>query len=166
MVLLETDDLRAGLIVTAPAMPMYTPISPLIPPKADKESFYVPNHWGNLSPYHSVKSHGLPESSQLIPDGCELDELHWLQRHGARYPTSNPHGPAGFAHRIKEAKGWKASGELKFLNNWTYKLGAELLTPYGRSQLYNLGVAARVKYGFLLDRFKDRLPVLRTESQE
>ena len=30
----------------------------------------------------------------------------------------------------------------------------------------NLGVSARVKYGFLLDRMKDRLPVFRTESQE
>ena len=30
----------------------------------------------------------------------------------------------------------------------------------------NLGVSARVKYGFLLEEFKDRLPVFRTESQE
>jgi hypothetical protein len=30
----------------------------------------------------------------------------------------------------------------------------------------NLGVSARVKYGFLLDKFTDRLPVFRTESQE
>lgn len=92
--------------------------------------------------------------------------MHWLQRHGARYPTSNPLGPAGFAKRIGAAKGWKAGGKLAFLNHWDYKLGAELLTPFGRSQLYNLGVAARVKYGFLLERFNGRLPVLRTETQE
>lgn len=92
-------------------------------------------NWGNLSPYHSVKSHGLPESSQLVPDGCELEEMHWLQRHGARYPTSSTNGPAGFAQRIKEASGWKASGDLKFLHGYEYKLGAELLTPFGRSQL-------------------------------
>jgi hypothetical protein len=30
----------------------------------------------------------------------------------------------------------------------------------------NLGVAARMKYGFLLDRMGKRLPVLRTESQD
>jgi hypothetical protein len=143
---------------------MYTPISPLVPPLSS--SFAIMNHWGNLSPYHSVKSHGLPESSQLIPRGCDLDEMHWLQRHGARYPTSNPNGPAGFAKRIKAAEGWKAKGELRFLNGWSYQLGAELLTPYGRSQLYNLGVAARVKYGFLLDKMSGRKPVLRTESQE
>jgi hypothetical protein len=33
-------------------------------------------------------------------------------------------------------------------------------------EVVDLGVAARVKYGFLLDKFKDRLPVFRTESQE
>lgn len=30
----------------------------------------------------------------------------------------------------------------------------------------NLGVAARIKYGFLLDKMKGRLPVFRTESQD
>lgn len=30
----------------------------------------------------------------------------------------------------------------------------------------NLGVAARVKYGFLLEKMEGRLPVFRTESQE
>lgn len=33
-------------------------------------------------------------------------------------------------------------------------------------ELVDLGVAARVKYGFLLDKMKGRLPVFRTESQE
>jgi hypothetical protein len=30
----------------------------------------------------------------------------------------------------------------------------------------SLGVAARIKYGFLLDKMSGRLPVLRTETQE
>jgi hypothetical protein len=67
----------------------------------------------------------------------------------------------------KEAPGgWKVRGELKWLQDWEYKLGREVLTPFGRSQLYNLGVAARVKYGFLLDKMAGRLPVFRTETQE
>lgn len=32
--------------------------------------------------------------------------------------------------------------------------------------IVNLGVAARLKYGFLLDKMKGRLPVFRTETQE
>jgi hypothetical protein len=93
----------------------------------------------------------------------------------------------GLAIRLKNSN-WTASGDLAFLNDWSYKLGGEILTPFGRQQLcerrffriykdgytdaacslsvVNLGVSARVKYGFLLDQFEDRLPVFRTESQE
>ena len=127
---------RAALLVTAPALPMFTGISPLVPPSTKtKHSFSIMQSWGNLSPYHSVESHGLPESSSLIPEGCELTELHWLQRHGARYPTLGNGGPAGIAARLKAAKGWTGSDDLAFLNNWSYKLGAEVLTPFGRQQL-------------------------------
>lgn len=63
---------------------------------------------------------------------------------------------------------WTASGGLEFLNSWTYKLGEEILTPFGRQQLYDLGVSLRIKYGFLLQDFteKNKLPVFRTESQD
>ena len=161
---------------------MFTGIAPLVPPTVKtKHSFNILHSWGNLSTYHSVESHGLPEGSSLIPEGCELEELHWLQRHGARYPTTQADGPAGIAARLKAAEGWTAKGELDFLNGWEYKLGAEVLTPFGRQQLckwsmagvkaemltsVNLGVAARLKYGFLLDKMKGRLPVFRTETQE
>ncbi len=60
------------------------------------------------------------------------------------------------------------TGELDFLSQWTYKLGAELLTPFGRSQNFNLGVAYRQLYGELLNNFTaaGTLPVFRTESQD
>jgi hypothetical protein len=142
---------RPFLMATAPSMPMFTGVSPLIPPTHSKSSFNIIQHWGNLSPYYTVDSHGLPESNSLIPDGCELEGLHWLQRHGARYgsdlqranwadvrnryPTSGDYGPAGIASRLRATSGWKAKGELEFLNGWQYKLGAEVLTPFGRGQL-------------------------------
>lgn len=163
---------RPALLATSPPLPLYSGVSPLVPPES--KNMIIMHHWGNLSPYHSVKSHGLKEASQVFPDGCEMEEMHWLQRHGARYPTTSG-GPAKFAAKLNETTGWEAKGELKFLNDWKYKLGAELLTPFGRSQLCesghgyadsdNLGVSARVKYGFLLEKMK-KLPVLRTESQE
>lgn len=37
-----------------------------------------------------MDSHGLPESNALIPEQCELESLHWLQRHGARYVSQLP----------------------------------------------------------------------------
>lgn len=33
-------------------------------------------------------------------------------------------------------------------------------------EIVDLGVSARVKYGFLLDKMKGKLPVFRTETQE
>lgn len=125
---------RPALVATAPALPLYTAVAPLVPPKGQSASFSIMQHWGNLSPYYSVASHGLPESSAVTPEQCELEELHWLQRHGARYPTLGAGGEA-VARRLKDAGEWKAKGDLKFLNDWTYKLGSEILTPYGRGQL-------------------------------
>ena len=60
------------------------------------------------------------------------------------------------------------SGELAFLGDWTYKLGAELLTPFGRSQEFLLGLAHRQLYGHLLNNFtaSGKLPVFRTQSQD
>lgn len=95
--------------------------------------------------------------------------MHLLYRHGARYPTSDA-APPTFAQKIANATktGFAVSGELAFLGNWTYKLGAELLTPFGRSQNFLLGVSYRELYGNLLNNFTEAgtLPVFRTESQD
>ena len=92
-----------------------------------------------------------------------------LYRHGARYPTSGA-APSTFAAKVANATkvGFNTTGELAFLSNWTYKLGAELLTPFGRSQNFQLGVEYRQLYGELLNNFtaQGALPVFRTESQD
>jgi hypothetical protein len=134
-----------------------------------KKHFDLFKKWGNLSPWYSVKrgAYGI-DSDAGAPDGCKVTGLHLLHRHGARYPTSWAAygGPAALAHRLNEAAAdWTAQGDLDFLNNWTYKLGEEVLTPFGRQQLYDLGISIRLKYGFLLENFTDALPVFRTESQ-
>lgn len=69
---------------------------------------------------------------QLLPlQCCDMEDFELIYR----YPTSYPDGPAAFASKLSEDHGWKASEGLEFLNDWKYKLGAELLTPFGRSQL-------------------------------
>lgn len=64
--------------------------------------------------------------------------------------------------------GFTAHGALSFLNQWTFKLGAELLTPFGRKQNFDFGVLARQQYGALLNNFTEAgvLPVFRTQSQD
>lgn len=112
------------------------------------DKFDIKKYWGNLSPWYSVSSadYGLPSASPILPDGCDIVQMHLLYRHGARYPTSGAL-PSTFAQKLLNASsssaGLSVTGELGFLSDWTYKLGAELLTPFGRSQNFNLGVAYR-----------------------
>ncbi|KAG1757693.1 histidine phosphatase superfamily [Suillus lakei] len=130
-------------------------------------TFNVMRHWGNLSPMYSVESFGLPDASPVIPEGCGLNAVHLLMRHGARYPTSDS-GPSKFAAKIHSAAskdGFSVTGDLEFLATWTYELGAEILTPFGRDSLFSNGVAFRYRYGKLLNAFTD-LPVFRTTSQD
>jgi hypothetical protein len=136
-----------------------------------QSSFDITRYWGNLSPQYSVRSsaYGLPDASPLAPEGCDITQVLLLYRHGARYPTSGA-GPSTFAQKIANATktGLSVSGDLGFLSDWTYKLGAELLTPFGRSQNFLLGVKYRQLYGHLLNNFTaaGTLPVFRTESQD
>ncbi|TFK67148.1 phosphoglycerate mutase-like protein [Pluteus cervinus] len=166
-----------GSIQTAPAYPVHSGAPHLSVPAGSGGSqkglgsdlFKL---WGNLSPWYSVgkKTFGL-DSDPGTPQQCSVTGLHFLHRHGARYPTAwaSYGGPANFSGRLNNvAQHWTGSADLEFMNNWTYKLGEELLTPFGRQQMYDLGVSMRIKYGFLLKDFTDTktLPVFRTESQD
>ncbi|KAH9898095.1 phosphoglycerate mutase-like protein [Cubamyces lactineus] len=160
------------LVATAPVAPVKEDVYPLIDPvevqsPVKKPSFDPVRSWGNLSPWFSVGNKWGIDADATVPSGCELTQVHLLHRHGARYPTSGS-GPSEFSAKLHAAatskNGFSASGPLEFLNTWTYKLGAELLTPFGRQQLFDLGIAFRVKYGHLLNGFTD-LPVFRTTSE-
>jgi hypothetical protein len=69
----------------------------------DKE-FNILQSWGQLSPWYSVGSHGLDEAEAVEPRGCRVVGMHWLQRHGARYPTSDFEGECvwGFPFRARD----------------------------------------------------------------
>ncbi|KAJ4323033.1 hypothetical protein N0V94_002056 [Neodidymelliopsis sp. IMI 364377] len=166
-------------IQTAPAYPYNDNKAnsyPLIIPQPhgnDAESaFDISRYWGNLSPWYSLRSadYGLPDADPLVPEGCDITQVLLLYRHGARYPTSGA-APATFAQKLVNATKTSKpafSDELSFLSDWTYKLGAELLTPFGRSQNFMLGVEYRQLYGHLLNNFTaaGKLPVFRTQSQD
>ncbi|KAI0030935.1 phosphoglycerate mutase-like protein [Vararia minispora EC-137] len=162
---------EAFALATAPAVAQTECFDPIVrPDTSDRRgsTFNVVRNWGNLSPWFSLPAgtFGLPKASPLVPNGCDLTQVHILHRHGARYPTSGS-APAAFAAKIQSlanSTGFDATGPLEFLATWEYKLGAEILTPLGRQQLYDLGVNARVRYGVLLKGFTD-IPVWRTTSE-
>ncbi|KAI6002024.1 phosphoglycerate mutase-like protein [Pisolithus albus] len=176
-----------ALILTAPSQPVQTGAAQLVLPPSLHEDFFehkagnvtrgskerdfnLFRSWGNLSPWYSVPkgSFGIDEGPEP-PQGCSVVGVHLLHRHGARYPTGSSSGPATLSSQLHEsAAEWEATGSLAFLNDWTYKLGEEVLTPFGRQQLFDLGVSMRLKYGFLLENFTaaNSVPVFRTESQD
>ncbi|KNZ56597.1 hypothetical protein VP01_236g9 [Puccinia sorghi] len=122
-----------------------------------------------VEPFAAFNSPTPPDQQSYFPLVSPLqvsNDVHLLHRHGARYPTSSKE-PAGFATRLQAAGNYKASGHLEFLNTWKYGLGKEVLTPFGRSQLFNLGVGFRQKYGHLLGEISDSKEklVFRTTSQ-
>ncbi|KAJ7063679.1 histidine phosphatase superfamily [Mycena amicta] len=163
---------EAAVIATAPSYPLHTTSPVLVTPESSNGSFNILRNWGNLSPWYSVErgAFGL-NSGPEIPETCRVTGLHLLHRHGARYPTAYATygGPAKLASRLNPVAGkWTGSGDLEFLNDWTYKLGEEVLTPFGRQQLFDLGISTRLKYGFLLKNFTESntIPVFRTESQD
>ncbi|KAK7054004.1 AB hydrolase-1 domain-containing protein, partial [Favolaschia claudopus] len=159
---------EAAVIATAPSYPMHTGAAQLVSP----QKFDMFRKWGNLSPWYSVPrtAFGL-DSGPETPKTCRVTGMHLLHRHGARYPTAYASygGPANFSSRLHAvADKWTANGDLEFMNEWTYKLGEEVLTPFGRQQLFDLGISMRLKYGFLLKNFSESntIPVFRTESQD
>ncbi|GAA5895207.1 hypothetical protein JCM6882_006615 [Rhodosporidiobolus microsporus] len=165
-------------VATGASYPTRTGIYPLVVPEPSStgsskpsKDFNMAQYWGNLSPQYSVDSaiYGLPDASPKLPDQCEVVQAHIYFRHGARYPTTGA-APSTFAAKVQNATqvGFTASGPLAFLNEWQYQLGAELLTPYGRLQNFQWGVAARQLYGKLLNNFTETgtLPVFRTQSQD
>ncbi|KAI0759394.1 histidine phosphatase superfamily [Trametes elegans] len=156
-----------ALVATAPSYPIHTGAPHLLAPETlanhSKKPFDIFRHWGNLSP-------GSPSTATRLVSTRDRS-LRKAAVHGARYPTGQASygGPTNFSARLSQSpSSWQAHGQLDFLNDWTYKLGEEILTPFGRQQLYDLGVSMRIKYGFLLQNFTDTntLPVFRTESQD
>ncbi|KAF8607458.1 phytase [Ceratobasidium sp. AG-I] len=134
------------------------------------DGFNLFRSWGNLSPWYSVPSaeFGLPDAGVEAPEKCSITGVHFLHRHGARYPTYDPQlgEPVSLGNKLAALGKINATGDLEFINDWSYQLGAELLTPFGRGQLYEMGVSLRMRYGFLLNNFTEanRLPIFRTES--
>ena len=108
-----------------------------------------------------------PETNahQSLPEHCQIEQVHILHRHGARYESSS--SPGEFGHKINnktKAKKLKAKGDLAFLNHWNNSMGTELLVHQGAQENFDSGVRAYYQYAKLLENVKEK-PVFRTTSQ-
>ena len=142
----------------------YIPPSPIEtqePIAGNDENGNIFEHMGKLSPYFAGPGFGVEEYP--LPEGAEIVWLNMLHRHGARYPT----GPFDLTEALENASGEaKFDHELSFLNAWTYKLGEQILTSFGRQMLYDNGVRHNVEYGHLYDASNGSKIVARSTTQD
>ncbi|TIA19408.1 phosphoglycerate mutase-like protein [Aureobasidium pullulans] len=129
----------------------YIPNSPLetqIPIAGNKNGSNIFQMMGQLSHYFpNPVGFGVDEYS--LPPGSEIVQLNMLSRHGSRYPTTGS-GAFKFGQKHKNMTGdVKYTGELSFLNDWNYQLGAEILVPIGKQELFDSGTLHYYQYGHL-----------------
>lgn len=121
---------------------------------------------GYLSPYMPSPGFGVDEYP--IPAGAEIVQLQMLSRHGARYPTSGTGSNVMvLGNKIANAKrnaGFKATGQLEFLNEWEYQLGYEILVPKGRQELFDSGILHSYMYSSLYN--PNSKIIVRTTTQD
>ncbi|RSH94137.1 hypothetical protein EHS25_003940 [Saitozyma podzolica] len=133
-----------ALLATAPAAPMHSDVSPFVPPNVKTSSFSIMQHWAT--------SHLSTPSRRTV---CPKPPRSSRTTVSSRGST----GSSAMGRGIQQA-GLAPFGRQQMCK-WAHR------NKFGLAdKAVNLGVAARVKYGFLLDKMKDRLPVFRTETQD
>lgn len=130
----------------------WTPNEPLetgIPIVGNTNNSNVFQMMGQLSPYFANPV-GFGVREYPMPPGANITKANLLHRHGSRYPTGQSN-VASFGAKIGNVTsgGNTWTGELSFLNDWSYTLGAEILVPRGRQELFDSGILFYYNYGHL-----------------
>lgn len=114
---------------------------------------------GNIFHMQGQLSHYFPNPSGFgvdeyhLPSNASIVQLNMLSRHGSRYPTTGA-GAQVLGEKIHNYTtgvlgNVNFTGPLHFLNSWTYKLGAEILVPVGKQELFDSGTLHQIEYGHL-----------------
>ena len=119
----------------------------------------ISHSWGQYSPYFRVPSDISPD----LPIGCTFTFTQVLSRHGARDPTLGK--SILYAQTIDKIKSsvQDFSGNLAFLANYNYSLGADQLTKFGEQQMVFSGTEFFNRYS---DLAASSLPFIRASGQQ
>ncbi|KZF19204.1 phosphoglycerate mutase-like protein [Xylona heveae TC161] len=124
------------------------PLETQMPIQGKPEKQNIFRLMGQLSHYQpAVEGFGVEEYP--LPAGANITQVNVLHRHGSRYPTSS-----NIVAKLGSALGKahiNATGALSFLNSWKYSLGAEILVPVGRQEMFDSGVLHYYQYAHLYD---------------
>ncbi|KAK1233370.1 hypothetical protein PQX77_003479 [Marasmius sp. AFHP31] len=117
-------------------------------------------NWAMYSPAWPVEEYKTPVR------GCQVNQVHILQRHGARYPTSGASKTIMSALEKLKTAGSDVHPSLAFLKNYTYVLGVADLVTSGAEQLYNSGVTTYKRYEELVKANQNSPPFIRASLSE
>ncbi|KAH9066440.1 phytase [Lactarius vividus] len=112
--------------------------------------------WAQYAPYIPVAKYVPP------PPMCTISQVHVLQRHGTRWPTSNAAARCKSAvDKLKRVKDYEED-YLVFLKNFTWDLGENDLLPLGAKQSFDAGATAFDRYAHIVSN--DNPPFVRAAS--
>jgi hypothetical protein len=117
----------------------------------------ISSYWGQITPYAANVEGYFGVNATGLPDGCQVEQAHLLQRHGARFPTAvfddglNDEFFGGKVFNWTQANSSaQFTGPLTFLNSYQYQMGESYLVGQGAAQLFQAGVAFWEQYGRVL----------------
>ncbi|KAL5378201.1 hypothetical protein DPSP01_009312 [Paraphaeosphaeria sporulosa] len=140
-----------------------TPLETQAPIPGNKHGYNIFERLGHMSPYFP-NPRGFGVHEYPVPPGANVTWLNMIHRHGSRYPevTGNE---LRLAQKLTDAKGkYQAHGALSFLNDWRNVLGAEILVPVGKQQLFDSGTLHYYQYGHLYPNDGSKI-IARTTTQ-
>ena len=142
-----------------------TPLETQIPIAGNVDNKNIFQSLGILSPYFpNPRGFGVNEYS--IPPGSNVTWLNMVHRHGSRYPeVSGAAAERTLGKKLSDAEGkFTGHGPLEFLNKWKFMLGAEILVPNGKQELFTSGTLHYYHYGHLYPNNGSKI-VVRSTTQ-
>ncbi|KAF1943547.1 3-phytase A precursor [Clathrospora elynae] len=142
-----------------------TPLETQIPIAGNVGNKNIFQSLANISPYFpNPRGFGVNEYS--IPPGSNVTWLNMVHRHGSRYPeVSGDAAERTLGKKLTDAAGkFTGHGPLAFLNDWKFVLGAEILVPNGKQELFTSGTLHYYQYGHLYPNNGSKI-VVRSTTQ-
>ena len=117
----------------------------------------IQKHWGQLTPYVNNAENYFGVKDVGVPDGCQVEQVHLIERHGSRFPTGAFDDGENNENFGSKVMNWtmanataKFTGPLSFLNTWEYTMGESYLVPRGAVQSFEAGTRFWAQYGRVL----------------
>nr|POF17791.1 sh3 domain-containing protein [Quercus suber] len=107
-----------------------------------------------ISPYRDNDERFFGVDDIGLPDGCQIEQVHSLQRHAQRFPTGGFDDGVNNENLAAKVYNWTVAhpdatftGPLAFLNTYRYQMGRSYLTNIGATTEFQAGATFWNRYG-------------------